>query len=459
VFVVPASAAAVCLAGPWMKHLDPASVATGMPGMKVARLGIVELEIVAFLVVIIALGRYVQGSDASFRRRIGFGSLLAIVVCVSCVWLSFYYVNLLRATTPALRITKYPTSHNNVDRIVVLADIALAINRRLGNWDHKSIAELRLAAPSSKEPQQLQALYRQLLPLLDAPNALVYEPSTEANVKYLPGSVGELGWLFHSLARGLRAELDSAIAGNRFNDETDYALALVRLGDMVGRGGIESDAQLGTQIRGEGYQQLARLRSDLPSERLREAIETLRRSLAEREDPAAARTRQLDYEERNFGWGLRLQQILRRLTRNFDDEARQLNPRWAADADQQSLLVNLVLQADLAVRLFHHQQGRLPRNLDELAPNYLPSIPLDPYSHPLRLKVENGQFIVYSIGWDGIDNGGKFSHWWDYATGEWRAHVDRGTWKTTELAPGGEREYYGQPGIDFDLETLTRSFE
>ncbi len=61
----------------------------------------------------------------------------------------------------------------------------------------------------------------------------------------------------------------------------------------------------------------------------------------------------------------------------------------------------------LAVRLFKMEKGRWPEKLDELVPEYLENVPLDPFGlEPLRYKKREGKWIIYSIGPDGIDDGG-----------------------------------------------------
>jgi hypothetical protein len=66
----------------------------------------------------------------------------------------------------------------------------------------------------------------------------------------------------------------------------------------------------------------------------------------------------------------------------------------------------------LAIRFYrfdHH--GHWPRSLDELTPKYLPAIPKDPFSpnaSPFRYKPDAaGGPIIYSVGEDGIDDGGS----------------------------------------------------
>jgi hypothetical protein len=63
----------------------------------------------------------------------------------------------------------------------------------------------------------------------------------------------------------------------------------------------------------------------------------------------------------------------------------------------------------IAVELYRlDQEGRLPEQLDNLCPTYLAALPADPFDgQPLRYrKLERG-YVVYSVGQDRQDNGGK----------------------------------------------------
>src|SRR5262249_37077767 len=49
-----------------------------------------------------------------------------------------------------------------------------------------------------------------------------------------------------------------------------------------------------------------------------------------------------------------------------------------------------------------------PEKLDELAPRYLSAVPLDPFDRkPLRLRRLDDGILIYSVGPDGVDDGGK----------------------------------------------------
>ena len=52
--------------------------------------------------------------------------------------------------------------------------------------------------------------------------------------------------------------------------------------------------------------------------------------------------------------------------------------------------------------------GDLPAYLDVLVPQFLANVPLDPFDgQPLRFKRLDQGYVVYSIGRDGRDGGGK----------------------------------------------------
>jgi len=63
----------------------------------------------------------------------------------------------------------------------------------------------------------------------------------------------------------------------------------------------------------------------------------------------------------------------------------------------------------LALRLYALDHGgHYPRTLAELTPRYLPEAPLDPFSRgqPLRYRFDAASPVVYSVGENGIDDGG-----------------------------------------------------
>lgn len=67
-----------------------------------------------------------------------------------------------------------------------------------------------------------------------------------------------------------------------------------------------------------------------------------------------------------------------------------------------------LLTVDLALRCYLSENGRLPLNLEMLVPGYLAKVPLDPFNQqPLIFRPHGTNWLVYSAGPDGVDDGGK----------------------------------------------------
>jgi hypothetical protein len=61
----------------------------------------------------------------------------------------------------------------------------------------------------------------------------------------------------------------------------------------------------------------------------------------------------------------------------------------------------------VAMTRFRLDRGKLPEGLGELVPKYMEGIPADPFDgKPLRLAVKGDGRIIYSLGPDGVDDGG-----------------------------------------------------
>ncbi|HEX5446662.1 MAG TPA: hypothetical protein VFW87_22780 [Pirellulales bacterium] len=62
----------------------------------------------------------------------------------------------------------------------------------------------------------------------------------------------------------------------------------------------------------------------------------------------------------------------------------------------------------VAVERFRLRHAEPPKTLDALIPEFLPEVPLDPFDgQPLRYRLDAGEYAVYSLGADLIDQGGQ----------------------------------------------------
>ena len=62
----------------------------------------------------------------------------------------------------------------------------------------------------------------------------------------------------------------------------------------------------------------------------------------------------------------------------------------------------------IALEMYRREKGDWPKNLDELSPRWLPKLPVDRFTgQPLKYQLIDGEPVVYSVGEDKDDDGGK----------------------------------------------------
>jgi hypothetical protein len=92
--------------------------------------------------------------------------------------------------------------------------------------------------------------------------------------------------------------------------------------------------------------------------------------------------------------------------------ARLLDAAWpklidVAHRDHADLRCAILM---LAAERLRKAQGHWPQNVDELALRVVAKVPIDPFDgKPLRMVRTEDGLILYSVGEDGVDNGGKLS--------------------------------------------------
>jgi hypothetical protein len=107
--------------------------------------------------------------------------------------------------------------------------------------------------------------------------------------------------------------------------------------------------------------------------------------------------------------------------------AKMLMPAYSRAAMRFARGQNSVDCARVACALERYRlaKGNYPEQLAALSPDFLPKVPGDVITgEPLKYRrTENGQFLLYSVGWDGKDDGGKVeltkSGTPDFNKGDW----------------------------------------
>jgi hypothetical protein len=85
-----------------------------------------------------------------------------------------------------------------------------------------------------------------------------------------------------------------------------------------------------------------------------------------------------------------------------------LNDERAGMKIDGTLCQNRLLMLSFALRAYHAEHAVYPENLGKLVPTYLDSIPDDPFgTGPMRYQRIGKNYNLYSVGFNGVDDGGK----------------------------------------------------
>jgi hypothetical protein len=200
---------------------------------------------------------------------------------------------------------------------------------------------------------------------------------------------------------------------------------------MLQRGSTVVEYLIGIAVQSIANQRLIENRRDLPPGQARRLIAVWQRALLEAEPIDSIITRDRVMSERAYGWAARLVNIV--------DWAGLPEVYFSIDeANLRRETTARLLQTDLAIRLYQHEHdGAVPDRLDTLVTAYLSQIPIDSYSQsPLIYRPTTHGFLLYSVGHDKTDNGGKLSNMRTYYSRDAFENLIR--------------------GYDYDLDTITR---
>ena len=80
-----------------------------------------------------------------------------------------------------------------------------------------------------------------------------------------------------------------------------------------------------------------------------------------------------------------------------------------AEVRQKTVLAHeRLLIAELALRAYSAETGHAPARLEELTNRFIARLPLDPFAaQPLIYRPQGTNWLLYSVGADGVDDGGK----------------------------------------------------
>jgi hypothetical protein len=130
---------------------------------------------------------------------------------------------------------------------------------------------------------------------------------------------------------------------------------------------------------------------------------------------AAYHTSEADMKEQAKHWSL------------YKTLARMTFPAYSKVIARFAITQSQVDMARVACALerFRLVQGRYPETLDALAPQFIEKLPHDIINgQPLHYRrTADGKFILYSVGWNETDDGGKVEF-----TKTGRVDIEKGDW-------------------------------
>lgn len=204
-------------------------------------------------------------------------------------------------------------------------------------------------------------------------------------------------------AQALMREAELAQQQNRYADAARISLENMQLGQAVCRDGLLVDVLIGIVVEGMGHQSLYQVLAEQNGDECREIIAALIEIDRHREPIAAVLRRERIWSERAYGWlGHLYFEFVETDTDETHDHMRFLHVRNAA--------TTRLFIAELALQAYQLEHGALPGRLEELTPEFLTELPLDPFdpvNRPLRYVRTDDGYVVYSIGADGKDDGGR----------------------------------------------------
>jgi hypothetical protein len=222
-------------------------------------------------------------------------------------------------------------------------------------------------------------------------------------------NLGNASTAARQLARGFCAEaIDHAQAGD-YLAAAGSGVDAVRLSADSPRGGFFVDLLVGVALGSIGVKALKEIRPELDAATCRSTAKQLAEIERSREDFDEICQRDRIWYQNAEGWRARLE--LARDDLLYGEYSGTASVR-AADSRYTALLRLLI--AELAVQAYRLEQEAAPRSLDQLVPDYLGEVPLDPFSgDPLRYRAGAPVPLVYSVGPDGDDDGGMALNWSD----------------------------------------------
>lgn len=215
------------------------------------------------------------------------------------------------------------------------------------------------------------------------------------------GSAGVPLFYLRRLACLLAADGKLAATERRPGDAAKSYAQAVKFGNGISRGGVIINRLVGAACEAIGLERLARLSPSLNCDEAKEAIAILEHVEQDRVEWGQI----LQAENRFARWAIPHENLLE-LPKGLWEAHKT---RKAAELmHKQAVAHARLMTAQLALNCYRSDRACAPGRLDELVPRYLQRVPQDPFrAAPLVYRPQGTNWLLYSVGADGVDHGGK----------------------------------------------------
>jgi hypothetical protein len=207
---------------------------------------------------------------------------------------------------------------------------------------------------------------------------------------------------FRALARCLIAQANAAMANGARDEALALRLDLIHLSDRIEGGGTMLEWLLVAAFERHGIDGLTQLCPELTLAESRDLLTRLVQHDRDREPVEEFLRRDDAHQRLSHGWWGRWSATVDRLA-NFGERQQHV-----FDSVNHRDAVRRVFICDLAIHVYRLEKGRVPGDLGTLVPNFLEAVPIDPFDgQPIRYRIGEGDYVVYSVGWNRRDDGGE----------------------------------------------------
>ena len=205
------------------------------------------------------------------------------------------------------------------------------------------------------------------------------------------------------LAHVLSAKADATLRAGNIDESLACRADTLHLSQSICSGGLLIHYLYASADEGTATDGIYRTIESMNSDQCRAVLRQLANYDQTREDFEGIRERELVWMTKTNGWPNRMGFLL-------DEMLAQGNVHMVeSDVYRKDQAVLRLLLVEVALRAYQLDHGQLPAHLTELVPNYLSSLPDDPFAtapQPFHYRVTSSGFELWSVSLDGKDDNG-----------------------------------------------------